>query len=236
LIDTVGSVMPGEASSLLRDSLTRLTHEETTASTIVGCGGLLALWSVGGAMQNVMWALNEAYDREESRGFVRRRLAAWAMAFFVLVGFALTFGLLVLGPKLSVWVGEALDAKTPVQWAWWIAEWPLVVFGLLLAFAGVLYLGPDVDHPRWRFLTPGAVFSLLVWLAGSGAFAFYVSRFGSYNKSWGSLSAVVVLLTWLWLSALALLLGAEINAEAERSRELRAGQPAEAELQVPPKD
>jgi membrane protein len=90
-------------------------------------------------------------------------------------------------------------------------------------------------HPRWRFLTFGSVFAVVVWLVASAAFAFYASRFGSYNKTWGALSAVVVMLTWLWLSSVALLLGAEINAEAERSRELRRGERAEVELRAPTK-
>jgi len=126
----------------------------------------------------------------------------------------------VLGPHLSTWIGNALGAKTIVKIIWYIAEWPLLVAGLLVAFAGLMYYGPNVKHPRWRFLTFGAVFALLIWLGASGAFAFYVSKFGSYNKTWGSLSAVIVMLTWLWLTGLALLFGAEVNAEAERSREL----------------
>jgi membrane protein len=120
-----------------------------------------------------------------------------------------------------------------VTWAWWIAEWPVLLVALLAAFAGVLYLGPNVDHPRWRFLSFGSAFAVIVWLAASGAFAFYASRFASYNKTWGSLAAVIVMLTWLWLSSVALLVGAEINAEAERSRELRRGEPAERELTAP---
>jgi len=90
-----------------------------------------------------------------------------------------------------------------------------------------------VEHPRWYFVSPGSLFAVVVWLAASGAFAFYTSAFSSYNKTWGSLAAVIVMLTWLWLAAIALLLGAEINAEAERSRELRSGRPAERELQTP---
>src|SRR5207237_9255234 len=100
-------------------------------------------------------------------------------------------------------------------------------------FAQFLDLGPDVAHPRWRFITSGSVFAAAVWLAVSGAFAFYTSSFGSYNKTWGSLAGVIIMLTWLWLAGIALLLGAEINAEAERSRELREGQPAESRLLVP---
>jgi membrane protein len=182
-----------------------------------------------------MWAANIAYDRDENRGFVRRRITALAMVVFALIGFGLLFGVLVLGPHLTNWIGSAVGAKSIVKVAWWIAEWPLLVVGLLVAFAGVMHFGPNVKHPRWQFLTLGAVVAIVVWLAASGAFAFYVSRFGSYNKTWGSLSAVVVMLTWLWLSSVALLLGAEVNAEAERSRELRRGEPAETELRVPAK-
>src|SRR5436309_6219491 len=99
-----------------------------------------------------------------------------------------------------------------------------------------MHYGPNLKHTRWRFLTFGSVLALVVWLVASGAFAFYVSKFGSYNKTWGTLSAVVVMLTWLWLSSVALLFGAEINAEAERSRELRRVEPAEVELQAPAKN
>src|ERR671937_437000 len=143
--------------------------------------------------------------------------------------------LLVLGPQLSKWIGNAIGAHTLVTIVWWAAQWPLLIGGLLFAFAGILYLGPNVEHPRWRFLTFGSGFAVVIWLAASGLFAVYVSQFGSYNKTWGALSAVVLLLTLLWLSAVALLLGAEINAEAQRSRELRRGEPAEVELQAPTK-
>jgi membrane protein len=235
IIDKLGTIIPGQAQTLLSDSLRRMTEHQATGAIVAGIGGALALWSVGGAMQNLMWALNIAYDREETRGFVKRRLTAFVMVFFVLLGFALSFGVLVLGPHLSTWIGDAIGAKTVVKIVWWAAEWPLLVVGLLVSFAGILYLGPNVNHPRWKFLSFGSLLAVVIWLAASGAFAFYVSKFGSYNKAWGTLSAVVVLLTWLWLSGVALLLGAEVNAEAERSRELRRGEPAEVELQAPTK-
>jgi membrane protein len=235
LVDKLGTIMPSQATSLIHDSLTQMTQRQAAGVALLGIGGLLAVWSLGGAMQNVMWALNVAYEREETRGFVKRRLTAWGMLGFALLGFALTFGLLVLGPALSTWIGNAIGEPGVVKAVWWVAQWPLLVLGLLVSFAGILYLGPNVEHPNWKFLSFGAVFAIAVWLAASGLFAFYVSRFGSYNKAWGSLSAVVILLTWFWLSGVALLLGAEINAEAERSRELRRGEPAEVELQAPAK-
>ncbi len=235
IMNKLQGVIPGQASSLLQGSLRRLTEKQGTSITLIAVGGVLALWSLSGAMQNVMWALNLAYDREETRGFVRRRIVAAAMAVFALMGSALALGLLVLGPHLSRWVGDAIGNKTAVEIVWWAAQWPILIGGLLLAFGVIYYLGPNVKHPNWHFISFGAVFAVVIWLVASGAFAFYASRFGSYNKAWGSLSAVVVMLTWLWISSVALLFGAEINSEAERSRELRQGQPAEQELQAPAK-
>jgi membrane protein len=235
LVDKLGGVIPAEAQSLLRTSLTNLTQNKGTGLSVLVIGSLLALWSVTGAMQNVMWGLNVAYERDESRGFVRRRITALTMVGFAALGVLLLFGMLVLGPHMVTWIGDAAGQKTLVSWLWWIAQWPILIGALLVVFAAIYYFGPNVDHPRWQFLTFGAVIGIVSWLALSGLFAFYVSKFGSYNKTWGSLAAVVVMLTWLWLSGLALLIGAEVNAEAERSRELRRGEPAEVELQAPPK-
>jgi membrane protein len=235
VIDKLHGIVPSQATSLLESSLRNMVNNTGTGITVLSIGGVLAFWSLTGAMQNLMWALNIAYDREEGRGFVRRRATALWMVLFALIGFALAFGVLVLGPQLSTWIGNAIGAQTVTKIVWYIAEWPLLIGGLLFAFAAFMYYGPNVKHPRWRFLSFGAVVSLVIWLIASGAFAFYTSRFSSYNKTWGSLAAVVVMLTWLWIGAVALLLGAEINAEAERSRELRRGEPAERELQAPAK-
>lgn len=202
---------------------------------MLAIGVVLGTWTVSGAMTALMRALNRAYEREERRGLVRQRLTAVTMFAFAMIAFVLVFGLLILGPHLADWVGSAVGAESMVSWIWWAAQWPILLLGLFGAFAAILYLAPNVDHPRWQFLTPGSILAVLVWLTASGLFAVYVSMFGSYNKTWGTLAAVVVMLTWLWLGALALLLGAEINAEAERSRELRSGEPATHEIQAPTK-
>lgn len=182
-----------------------------------------------------VWALNLAYDRDEARGFFRRRIVALAMLTFAFLGFLLMVGVLILGPHLSHWFGEALGAESVVRWSCLVGPWPLLILGLLVVFAGLVYFGPKVEHPRWSFLTFGSVLEILGSLLVSAAFATYVSQFGSYNKAWGSLSAVVVLLTWLWLSNLALVFGAEVNAEAERTRELRRRESAEEQLTAPTK-
>jgi membrane protein len=237
IVNKLRSVAPEEALTLIRDTLDRVT--ETTSSsgiTMLVVGLALALWTVTGAMDTLMWALNTAYDRDETRGFVKRRLIALAMVTLLLVAFVLAFGLLVLGPALSGWIGDAVGIEAVFRWIWWVAQWPVLIIGLLAAFASVLYLGPNVDHPRWQFVSPGSLFAVVVWLLASGLFAVYTATFSSYNKAWGSLAAVIVMLTWLWLTGCALLFGAEINAEAERSRELRQGQEAAAdEIQAPAK-
>ena len=216
LVGKLNSVMPAQATSLIKGSLTNMTQNRGTGLTVLVIGLVLALWTLTGAMQALMWALNVAYGRNESRGFVRRRAIALGMLVFALLGFALAFGVLVLGPHLSTWIGDSLGVKSVVKPVWYVAEWPLLVGGLLITFAGLMYLGPDVEHRSWRFMTSGGVLTIVIWLVASGAFAFYAAHFGSYNKSWGSLAAVVITLTWFWLSNCALLLGAEFNAEAER--------------------
>lgn len=232
IMTRLSSVMPASAVSLLRSSLTRTTQAHTGGWIMIIVGVLLALWTLSGAMQTVMWALNLAYERDENRGFVKRRLIALGMILCGIVSFALVFVLLILGPHMTGWVGSAIGNTTAVTWVWWTAQWPILLVGLLTMFAIVLYLGPNNDPPSWKFITPGAVFAVLLWLVASAGFAFYTSQFSSYNKTWGSLAAVIIMLTWLWLSALALLIGAEINAETERSRQLRvsgrrgAAQPA----------
>jgi membrane protein len=237
IIEKLDTVVPQEALTLIEDSLRRVTEAQSSSGiTLIIVGSVLALWTLTGAMDTLMWALNAAYDREETRGFIKRRLTAIAMVILMLLAFVLAFGLLVLGPVVSDALGSAVDLETVVKWLWWTAQWPILLLGLLFAFATIHYLGPNVDHPRWQFLTFGTAISVVVWLLASGGFAIYVSSFGSFDKTWGSLAGVIIMLTWLWLSGLALLFGAEVNAEAERSRELRRGEPAETELQAPPKD
>ena len=234
IVDRLEGVVPAEAVTLVESSLERVTQQQSGAGiSMIVVGGVLALWSLTGAMQTLMWALNVVYDTGETRGFVKRRLTALAMVVLMLTAFALAFGLLVLGPHLSGWLGSTLEAEDVVGWIWWTAQWPILLLGLLIAFAAMLFLGPNVDHPKWHLLTAGAVSAVVVWLVASGLFAVYVSMFGSYNKAWGSLAAVIIMLTWLWLSALAILLGAAINVEIERSRQLRQGMPADTKLALP---
>lgn len=233
VISHLGHVMPGQAKALLSQSLHRLDHQHQATAVMATVGFVLALWSTTGAMTSYMTALNIAYDRRDRRNFLVKRLTALAMVVCVSGAFILVAVFLMFGPQIEKHVGKALGIGQVLTYVWWSAQWPILIAGLLAAFATLLYLGPDVDHPRWRFLTVGTAVAVTIWLAISGAFAYYSAHFGSYNKTWGSLAAVIIMLLWLWLSALALLFGATLNAEADRSRELRRGEPAERELQVP---
>ena len=217
IIDRLGTVMPAEAVTLLKTGLQRTT-EEGGGLTMIVIGGAVALWTASGAANAVMRALNRVHDTDETRGFVRQRFVGLAMVLVAMIAFAIVFGLLILGPKLSGWVGDLVGAEAAVRWAWLLGQWPILIVGLLIAFGAVLFLGPNVEHPRWRFLSVGAGLAVGLWLAASGGFALYVAFFGSYNKTWGSLAAVIIMLTWLWLSTLALLFAAEVDAETERTR------------------
>ena len=182
--------------------------------TVIGLA--LAVWTTTSAATRLMKGLTVTYDRADERKFVRKRLVALAIVLALVVGMGLVVGLLVLGPHLERWIGDAADLPTLTAWLWWGLQWPILIGGLLVAFGVVLYLGPDVDQPEWKWITPGAVTALVIWLIASVGLAFYSAHFGSYEKTWGTLSAVVVTLLWLWLSSAALLFGAEINAETRR--------------------
>ncbi len=216
LVARLTEIAPSDAADLFGNSLRHLSQRSSTGLTLALVGLGLALWSASNAMSTVISALNVAYDREDSRGFVRSRLVAVVMAVFVGAAALLAGTLLVMGPHLQAWLGSALDARRPVELAWWIGQWPILIAGLLFAFAVVLYLGPDVEHRRWQLISPGSVVAVVVWLVVSSAFSFYTAHFGTYDKTWGTLGAVIVTLIWLWLAGLSLLFGGELNAETER--------------------
>ena len=137
--------------------------------TIVGF--VLAVWSTTGAMTSYMTAINLAYERKDRRAFVRKRLVAVELVAVIGLAFVLVAVLLIFGPPLEQLVASHAGAASgAIGWIWWIAEWPILLGGLMFAFSTLLYLGPDVAHPRWHFVTPGSLFATAVWLAASGGF------------------------------------------------------------------
>jgi membrane protein len=227
LMTHVGTVMPAQATELLGSSLKNLDAHPASSVVMTVVGFVLALWSTTGAMNAYMLAINLAYERKDKRSFVRKRIVALEMVVAIGFAFVLVAVLLIFGPQIEKSISSHVGGAGGVlDVAWWIAQVPILLVGLLAAFATLLYLGPDLQHRKWQFLTPGSLVAAVMWILISALFAVYTSMFGSYNKTWGTLSAVIVMLTWLWLSAMAILYGAEVNAELERSRELRGGAPA----------
>jgi membrane protein len=224
LMQQLHGVVPAQATDLLGQSLRRADANPGTSIVMTIVGFILAVWSVTGAMNSYMLAVNIAYERKDKRSFVKKRIVALKMAAVISLAFALVAVLTIFGPVVEHAIASRIGAAGGVlNIVWWIAQWPLLLAGLLVAFATLLYLGPDVEQRKWQFLTPGSLVAAVLWIAASGLFAVYTSTFSFYNKTWGALSAVIVMLTWLWISGMALLLGAEINAEVERTRTLREG-------------
>jgi membrane protein len=224
LIAHAGTVMPKQATELLGSSLKNLDAHPASSVVMTVFGFALALWTTTGAMNAYMLAINLAYGQKDRRSFVRKRLIALEMVFAIGFAFVLVAVLLIFGPQIEQAIASRLDAAGGVlDVVWWIAQVPILLAGLLAAFATLLYLGPDVRERKWKFLTAGSLVAALMWIAISGLFAVYTSMFGSYNKTWGTLSAVIVMLTWLWLSASALLYCAEVNAELARTRASSSG-------------
>jgi membrane protein len=222
-VDRLHGIVPDTVIQLLNDSIQRVAASHSQGLALALVGGVIALWSMMGAMSSVMWAINIAYGREEGRGFLRSKLTALVMAVCAFVAFALVVVGVVLEPVISSWLDDHLGRPPGLDWLWLIVEWAVLVLGLLVTFEAILYLGPSGERPPLRLVTMGSVVAITIWLAASIGFAFYTANLGSYNKAWGSLAGVIITLTWLWLTSLALVLGAEVNAAIGRSREDGAG-------------
>jgi membrane protein len=199
--------------------------------------GLLgALWSASGYVGAFGRALNRIYERGEGRPVWKLRPAMLVLTAFlvVLVAIALA-GLVISGPVTSA-TGDAIGVGSTVQTVFSVVKWPIILAVVVLIVALLYYWTPNVRQPRFRWLSVGAVVAILTWAVASAAFGFYIANFSSYDRTYGSLAGVIVFLLWLWITNLALLFGAELDAELERGRELQSGIAAEESIQLPPRD
>lgn len=233
LTEIVTAVGPSTAADTFSGPIESLTSNRGAAGILFVVGLAVALWSASGYIGAFSRAANIVYETPEGRPFWKLRplqmLIALAM---VLLLAALALALVLTGPIVEEVAGP-LGVGDTAQTIWDVAKWP-VMLAVVVLMVGVLYHAtPNVKLPGFRWVTPGAVLAIVVWLVASAAFAFYVANFGSYDKTYGTLGGMVVLLVWLWITNCALLLGMELNAERERNRELDAGVPgAERELQL----
>ncbi|TCC47458.1 YihY/virulence factor BrkB family protein [Kribbella capetownensis] len=216
------AAMPASGRDLLLQQLDALTSAPRQGLGIgVAVAVVAALWSASGGAGYLLTAVNLAYDEDESRGFVRRKLLALGMTLGAIVFVLLAIVLFAAGAA----VGD--EVATPIRILLAVTRLVLAVVLITVALAVTYRLGPDRDAPRIRWVSPGAVVATVIWLIASIGFSIYVETFGNYAKTYGSLAAVVVLMLWLWLTAYAVLLGAEINAEAEQqtARDTTRGEP-----------
>src|SRR5215213_4270854 len=235
LLKNVGSFTPGAARDILESAVNGLTHGRSSAGLLFFAGIAGAVWAASGYVAAFMRAANVIWDVEEGRPITRTlplRIAVTILAVVLLaasaVAVAMTGGLAEKGGKLLGVGGTAVTV-------WDVAKWPVLVLIASLLFALLYYSAPNVKHSSFRAILPGGLVAVLLWIAASAVFAFYVSKFGSYNKTYGSLGAIIVFLVWLWISNLAILFGAELNAEIARERSIASGAPEDREPYLPPR-
>lgn len=236
LLDIVGQVGPSSAVDTFRGPIESVVKDKGGAGALLGFGLLAALWSASGYIGAFMRASNIIYEQEEGRPFWKLRPLQIAVTLGMVVALTLiAVGLVVTGP-LAQAVGDVIGLGSSAVTLWGIAKWPVMLVLVMSMIATIYYVAPNVKQPRFRWVSPGGVVAVLIWVAASAGFALFVANFGSYNATYGSLAGVIVFLMWLWLTNVALLFGAEFDAELERERELKAGIPAEQEIQLPPRD
>jgi membrane protein len=225
----LGSFAPGPAKSIISSALNGLTAQQGSAGILFVVGLIAALWSASGYIAAFMRASNAIWDVEEGRPVWKTVPVRLGVTLVVVLLLAISALAVVLTGSLADKTGRLLGLGSTFVAVWDIAKWPVLMLVVTTVFAILYYASPNVKHPRFQWVTPGGIVAVVTWVIASAAFALYVANFGSYNKTYGSIAAVIVFLVWLWLSNVALLFGAEFNAELERGRKIEDGYPADRE-------
>jgi membrane protein len=236
LTKNLKSFTPGPARSIVSGAIDGLASNRSSAGILLVVGILAALWSASGYIAAFMRAANAIWDVEEGRPIWKTIPVRLGVTLVVVVLLAVSVFAVVLTGGLADRVGRLVGLSSTFVTVWDIAKWPVLVLVVALILAILYHATPNVRHPKFKWVTPGALIAVVIWIVVSAAFAFYVANFGSYDKTYGSLAAVIVFLVWLWLTNVAILFGAELNAEAERGRQIAMGYPEEREPFLEPKD
>jgi membrane protein len=236
LVDNLAALAPGPARDVVTNAIRNLQNAGGAAgfAFVVGLAG--ALWSASGYVGGFIKASNIIYEVEEGRPFWKLRpLQIAVTVVLVLVAAAISLAVVLTGP-VARRVGDVVGLGDAAITVWSIVKWPVIALVVSQVIAFLYWIAPNVRQPGYRWLSPGGIFAVVLWVIASALFAFYVSHFGSYNKTYGSLTAVIIFLIWLWITNVVILLGAEMNAELERGREIERGRPAEQEPFLPERD
>ena len=228
LLDNLGQVAPGSVDQILQSAIRSLQQTRGSAGVLALAGLAAALWSASNYIAAFMRASNAMYDVPEGRPVWKTLPIRIAVTVIVMVMLAVVAVAVVATGGLADRVGRLLGLGSAVVTAWDLVKWPVLLLLVSFMFALLYWASPNAKQ-GFRWVTPGGILAVVVWVIASVAFAIYVANFGSYNKTYGSLASVIIFLVWLWLSNTAILLGAELNAELERSRAIAAGHPPDEE-------
>lgn len=212
-VAALSGILPAQTQELLSQQLHSLVVSSNGALGFAAVVGLLlALWSASRGMSGMITAINVAYEEKERRGFFKLNLIAIGLTLGLIAGGMVAIALVAILPAAV----QLIAMGPATKWLLLLAQWPLLIVVVMLGLAVLYRFGPDRDKPQWRWVSPGATAATLLWIVASVGFTVYVANFNSYDKTYGSLGGVVILLTWLYLSALMVLLGAVVNAQSER--------------------
>jgi membrane protein len=236
VLHNVDQLAPGGVRTIL-DNVVQQTQGRTgTAGAALIIGILLALWSASGYVAGFMRATNAIYGIQEGRPVWKTAPVRLAVTVVVLVMLLISAVIVVFTGKIATQFGHALGIGNTTVLVWDVVKWPVLLVVVSLMFSLLYWACPNVKQPGFRWITPGGALAVTGWLIASAAFALYISFAGSYNKTYGSLAAVIIFLVWLWITNMAILLGAEFNAEVEHQRSIQAGLPEHVEPFVPVRD
>ena len=237
LTDIVSDLGPETAADTFNGPIENLTADRETAGALFVVGLLGALYSASGYVGAFMRASNRIYGVQEGRPFWKLRPLQIAVTLVMVLLVALVVVALVLSGPVAEAVGKALGLTSTAVTIYGLAKWPVLAAVVLTMLAFLYYVSPNVRLPAFRWITPGSMVAVALWILASIGFAFYVSNFGSYDKTYGTLGGVVTFLVWVWITNIAVLLGVELNAELERAREIQAGVAgAEESIQLRPRE
>jgi membrane protein len=236
LIDSINQIAPGQTRETLITAIHELQGSRGLAGPVAIIGLAIALWSASGYIGAFMRACNAIFEMPEGRPVWKVWPLRIALTLIVMVVLAACAVGVVATGALADRLGHLIGIGSTGVLIWEIAKWPVIVILISLVFALLYWAAPNVKSPGFRWLSPGGILAVLLWAAASAGFAVYVANFSSYNKTYGSLAGVIVFLIWLWISNIAILLGAEFDAELARGRAIETGQEPDAEPFLPPRD
>ncbi len=236
LLNNLGAVAPGAAKQIFTSAIQNVQHSQGAAGVLFVVGLLAALWAASGYIAAFMRASNVVWDVPEGRPIYKTVPLRLGVTLVTVVLLTLSAMAVVFTGTLATKVGNIIGVGSTAVTIWDIAKWPAMLLAVAVILAILYYASPNVRQPGFAWVSPGSVLAVVLWIVVSALFAFYVSNFGSYNKTYGALASVIVFLVWLWLTNIAILLGAEFNAELERGRQIIGGHPEDKEPYLPLRD